>query len=425
MISLDLPVPFLWALRWLLFLGPLAAVLYLGLQVRRNRRAMVGCLFAFLYGLGLIFVSHSLAIAVGWWHYGGTSVMLSGIPADIWIGGAILFGPVLYLAFPSTSPFWLVLPIIVLLHGTIFSSLQPLVFAGNNWFLGVVLVFAVAHISAIYLARWTANDQNLAYRATLLAIGYGFLAFAVLPALVMLAMGEDLQLASRPVWVLLACTPPIGVFLIIGLSAVQLFVVHGKGTPIPLDPTKNLVRTGLFAYLVNPMQLASAAIWILMGIALGSIWVASCAVMAWVFVVGMVRWHQRHDRLKRLPKGWAEYRANGPEWIPRWRPWLPQASKLIFDPDNSKHKRFIRWLTRHDPVGLAEMPAANSSLTYVDGSDGSPFTGSAAAAKAMNHVSFAWAVLGAAVLLVALPCQFVSSRFRRPSPAVSLEADAS
>jgi protein-S-isoprenylcysteine O-methyltransferase Ste14 len=423
MIALDLPQPLLWALRWLLFLGPLAVALYLGLRVRHDRRTLIGCLFAFLYGLGLIFATHSLAIAVGWWHYGGTVLMLNGIPADIWIGGAILFGPVLYLAFPSTAPFWLTLPIVVLLHGTLFSSLRPLVYGGQDWFAGVALVFAVAHIPAIYLARWTSKDQNLAYRVTLLAIGYGFLAFMVLPALIMHAMGERLDLTSRPLPLIAACMVLIGIFFVIGFSAVQLFAVHGKGTPIPLDPTKRLVRTGLFAYVTNPMQLVSAATWILMGIALGSIWVASSAVMAWIFVVGMVRWHHRHDLLKRFPDGWPEYRAHVPEWIPRWRPWVPFPSKLLFDPGNGSHQRFIRWLGARECIGLIFSPVANSPLTFIEASEDVTFTGLSAAAKALNHINFAWAVFAAALLLIALPCQSIASRFRRRMSAPRLETD--
>ena len=428
MIALDIPLPLLWALRWVLFLGPLAAITFLGIKARHNERALVGCLFAFLYGLGMIFATHVLAIAMGWWHYGGDSLMLNGIPADLWIGGAILFGPVLYLAFPSTAPFWLVLPIVVLLHGTLFSSLHPLVFAGPNWFLGVVVVFAIAHIPSIYLARWTTRDENLACRAALLAIGYGFLAFGVLPALIVLAMGENLQLASRPLSIIVICVPLIGVFLIIGLSAVQLFVVHGRGTPIPLDPTKHLVRVGLFSYLINPMQLASAATWILMGIALGSIWIASCAIMAWIFVVGMVRWHHRHDLLKRFPKGWPEYRSNVPEWIPRWRPWVPHPSKLLFDPGNDRHQRLARWLRRRDCIGLGLAPMANSPLLYieeghVEEGHGMSFRGMAAVAKAVDHINLAWAVSSAALLLVALPLQSVSNRFRRGLSQAAPETD--
>jgi len=81
----------------------------------------VGALFAFLYGVGTIFITHQMAIKMGWWHYGGDAIMLMGLPVDIWLGGALLFGPVLSLSFPKTAPIYLVLPIIIGLHGT----LQP------------------------------------------------------------------------------------------------------------------------------------------------------------------------------------------------------------------------------------------------------------------------------------------------------------
>lgn len=98
--------------------------------------------------------------------------MVMRLPADIWIGGAILFGPALAFLFPTIRPLDLVLPIILGLHGMVFSSLDPLVMAGPFWFAGVVLMFLVAHLPAIHLARWTARGEHLAWRAALLALGY-------------------------------------------------------------------------------------------------------------------------------------------------------------------------------------------------------------------------------------------------------------
>lgn len=416
MIAIDLPEPLLWGLRWLLFLGPFAAAVYLGAKIHQDQRTLVGCLFAFLYGLGLIFATHVLAIAIGWWHYGGNVLMMEGVPADIWIGGAFLFGPVLYLAFPSTAPFWLAIPIVIGLHGTLFSSLRPLIYPGHNWFVGVVLVFAVAHIPAMYLARWTSEDRNLAYRAALLAVGYGFLAFMVLPALIMHAMGETFTLASRPLWLVIACAIIIGPFFIMGLSAVQMFVIYGKGTPVPLDPTKRLVRNGIFSYVTNPMQITSAVTWILIGVALGSVWVVSAALMAWVFVAGMVRWHNRNDLLKRFSEDWLVYRANVPEWIPNWRPWVPNASRLLYDPGHSRHIRFVRWLNDRTCTGLMLVPVPGTPLTYIDADETTSSTHLAAIAKALDHTNFAGAILGAAILLVTLPCEYAAARWKaRPS----------
>lgn len=403
MIDIDLPREWLWALRWALFLGPLAAVLLLGARHRHEPRVIIGGLFAFLYGFAMIFATHQLAIAAGWWRYGGEVLMVMGLPADIWIGGAILFGPVLAFLFPTIRPLYLVLPIILGLHGMVFSSLDPLVMAGPFWFVGVVLVFLVAHLPAIHLARWTARGEHLAWRAALLALGYGFLAFYVLPSVIMLAMGGSWNLGARPLWLILAGLPVLAACFVLGLSAVQMFVVHGEGTPIPLDPTKRLVRTGVFAYLINPMQLSSALSWIVIGVIIGNVWVASAAVMAWVFVAGMVRWHHRHDLLQRFPEGWPTYRVNVPEWMPRWRPWVPEPAQLVFDPGQKPQAGFAAWLQRRDPVGLTLEAQPGVALTYQDPSDARDFTAAAALGKALGHVNLAYALLGAAVLLVVLP----------------------
>jgi protein-S-isoprenylcysteine O-methyltransferase Ste14 len=423
MIAMDLPEPLLWALRWLLFLGPLVATIHLVARNRHQRRTLVGCLFAFLYGLGLIFGSHVLALALGWWRYGGDVLMLGGIPADIWIGGALLFGPVMYLAFPSLTLFWLAVPMVIAMHGIFFSSLRPLVHAGQDWFAGVIFVFAVAHVPAMYLARWTSADRQLPLRAALLAIGYGFLAFMVLPALIMRAMGETMSL-DRPLWLVAGCALLIVPLFVMGLSAVQLFVIHGQGTPIPLDPTRRLVRSGIFSYVTNPMQITSAATWVLLGIALGSVWVASAALMAFVFVAGMVRWHHRNDLLKRFPEDWQTYRAHVPEWLPAWRPWLPQAARLIYDPADVRQRRLIDRLHRlgHRSLVLESMPGV--PLTYVDADGMSSFAGAAAIAKVLDHTNFAGALVGAGILLVVLPLDHVIARGKRGRLAGLTREDA-
>ena len=405
MIALDLPLT--WALRWALFLGPLLAVLLLGWRRRHDKRMLIGALFAFLYGLGLIFVTHMVAMRLGWWRYGDDVLMLQGLPADLWVGGALLFGPVLFLAFPDIAPVWLVLPIVIGLHGTVFSSLAPLVVAGRGWLGGVLLVFALAHLPALYLARWTARDVHLPRRAALLAVGHGCLAFAVLPSLILHATGGAWGLGGLALWRIAAgaalCLP----LVVLGLSAVQMFAIHGQGTAIPLDPTRRLVGAGVFAYLTNPMQACTAATWIVMGAVLGSLWIASAAIMAWVFVVGMVRWHHRHDLLRRFPDGWPEYRAHVGEWRPRWRPWFARASVLTFDPACPRQARFVRRLTRRGVVSLDMLAISGARLGYHELGEERVFVGAAARAKALGHVQFGWALGGAAVLLVALPLQSV------------------
>lgn len=328
MLALDLPEPLMLALRWLLLIGPILLIVLMAFVRKTTTRQKIGGLLAFLYGVPMIFITHSIAVHLGWWFYGWDALMVNGLPVDVLLGGAILFGPGLYFAFPRVGPLMICLPIVLGLHATVFSSLEPLVYAGPYWFGGVIFVFITAHIPAIYLAKWTAEDRHLPTRCALLAIMTGGMIFTVLPSLIMHAMGGEWALLERSVW----STVLAVVFLIpasvIGLSANQMLCLQGGGTPIPLDPTKRLVRSGIYAYVSNPMQLSAALIWIILGIYLQNIWIVAAAGMAWVFVQGMVRWHHRHDLLKRFPNGWPEYKQNVPEWFPRWTPWIAAPAKL-------------------------------------------------------------------------------------------------
>jgi hypothetical protein len=144
---------------------------------------------------------------------------------------------------------------------------------------------------------------------------------------------------------------------------------------------------------------------------LGDPWVASAAVMAWVFVVGMVRWHHRNDLLRRFPEGWPEYRTHVGEWLPRWRPWFAQRATLIYDPASLRQAQFVTMLARQGVVSLQISAVQDASLAYREPNESRVFTGIAARAKTLGHINFGFALIGAAALLVILPLQAL----RRPA----------
>lgn len=406
MISLDLPERLMLALRWLLLIGPICLVLFMAFVRRTSTRAKIGGLFALLYGVPVIFITHSLAVHFGSWRYGWDALMLDGLPVDIIIGGAILFGPGLYFTFPKVGPLMICLPIVMGLHATIFSSLEPLVYAGPFWFAGVVFVFVTAHIPAIYLAKWTAEDRHLPLRCALLAIMTGGMILAVLPALIMQAMGGEWALLERPIWSTIVAALFIGLASVIGLSANQMLCLQGGGTPIPLDPTQRLVRSGIYAYVSNPMQLSAALIWVILGIYLQNVWIVAAAGMAWVFVQGMVRWHHRNDLLARFPNGWPEYKKNVPEWVPRWTPWVAAPAKLAI-------READLWPPLRAATGL-EIEIGSGPPRYQPAGEPRAFTGVEARLFALTHVNFAWAVAAHIALLMVLAGKHVSALASRP-----------
>lgn len=412
MIAVSLPESWIIALRWILLLGPIFLVVAMVSLRQLSHRTQIAGLFAFLYGVAIVFVSHSFAVWVGWWHYGWDALMLNALPADIIIGGAVLFGPALYFSFPNTRPLMICMPIIIGLHGTIFSSLEPLVFAGPDWFIGVLFVFATAHLPAIYLAKWTEEDTHLPYRCALLAIMTGGMLFAVLPSLIMQAMGGSWDLFGRPVWAICVTVILLLITSLIGISANQTLCLQGSGTPIPLDPTKRLVTTGIYAYLSNPMQLSAALGCIVLGAFLQNIWIMAASIMAWVFVQGMVRWHNRQDLLKRFPTGWPEYKAQVPEWIPRWTPWAPVHATVTLCKSSKGHVLIAPWLKTAPSLDVQWSDVAPA--TYKHPNNIYDFHGTCAIAAAYMHKNLAFALLGHAWVLLALPIlTFVGSTYRR------------
>ncbi len=108
---------------------------------------------------------------------------------------------------------------------------------------------------------------------------------------------------------------------VIGLSAVQEFVIRGGGTPVPYDPPKRLVTTGIYAYVRNPMQLSAVLLLCLLGLALQNFWLAGAGIMAHIYSAGLAGWDEDDDLHKRFGSAWTTYRRGVRAWWPRVRPW--------------------------------------------------------------------------------------------------------
>jgi protein-S-isoprenylcysteine O-methyltransferase Ste14 len=129
----------------------------------------------------------------------------------------------------------------------------------------------------------------------------------------------------------LEATRAVGVLLILlGLPGLvdsfARFALEGLGTPAPVAPPKNLVVTGLYRYVRNPIYVAATAIvlgqallfadWRL--ILLGAVfWLAS---HLWVIA------YEEPTLRRTFGAEYEAYRANVPRWIPRITPWrTPEA----------------------------------------------------------------------------------------------------
>ena len=97
------------------------------------------------------------------------------------------------------------------------------------------------------------------------------------------------------------------------------FTFQGRGTPNPLDPPKELVITGLYRYVRNPIYIAATAI--LVG---WTFWSPSlpillmpviCFAASYLFVIFYEEPHLRTT----CGAAYEEYCKSVLRWIPKWR----------------------------------------------------------------------------------------------------------
>ncbi len=111
----------------------------------------------------------------------------------------------------------------------------------------------------------------------------------------------------------------IGLWLL--MWTVRLFVILGRGTLAPWDPTAALVTQGPYGYVRNPMLSG-----VLFMILAEAILLGSWKVLGWFVVFGLIntiyfRLSEEPGLVKRFGNEYVAYRANVPMWIPRIKPW--------------------------------------------------------------------------------------------------------
>jgi protein-S-isoprenylcysteine O-methyltransferase Ste14 len=396
------------------------------LAVWRWRRpsgpAIAGALLAAIWNLPMVLALHVAASEFGWWSFEASGGLVLGMPIDLWLAWAWLWGAVPALAFPRLS-IARVVAIAVAFDLVAMPAAQPVVRLGSTWLIGEGVAVLLCLLPAQLLARWTAHARHLEARAVLQMIAFAALVGGLLPTLVIHASGSEwVSPLDREGWQLALMVQILALPAALGLSAVQEFVERGRGTPVPFDPPERLVTTGIYAFVRNPMQLSATLLLCLLGLFLENAWIAASGVMAHIYSVGLAGSDEDEDLVKRFGPAWSAYRRAVRAWIPRFRPWYRSDSvvaRLYVASRCDRCRQVGEWFAIRGARGLSIVPAEShpsgslSRVTY-EPADGSPSaSGVEAFARALEHIHIGWALLGTLLRLPAL------------RPLVQLLADAS
>src|SRR5215510_8638999 len=130
----------------------------------------------------------------------------------------------------------------------------------------------------------------------------------------------------RPPFFDLDATRAAGILLIVaGLPGIvdsfARFALQGLGTPAPIAPTQNLVVTGLYRYVRNPIYIAVVAVIFGQALLFGDWRLLWYGALLWLFFHVFVVMYEEPTLKQTFGTEYESFRTNVPRWIPRLTPW--------------------------------------------------------------------------------------------------------
>ena len=137
-----------------------------------------------------------IAIRAGWWTYAASGGTMLGMPVDLYLGWAVMWGALPMLAFPR-APLAVVVALFAAIDIILMPLCDPVVRLGDRWLIGEAVAIATCLIPAILLGRWTRHEQQLFGRVTLQVIGFSTFMLWLLPAIILEQTGGSWAALNR------------------------------------------------------------------------------------------------------------------------------------------------------------------------------------------------------------------------------------
>lgn len=139
--------------------------------------------------------------------------------------------------------------------------------------------------------------------------------FAVYVPLALLRTGPGIEtglisLLAIPLWI-------IGSLMI--LRCFWDFTFRGRGTPLPADPPKELVVTGFYRYVRNPIYVGAFLIFFAHFLWFGYWSLLMYTVLAFIGVHFFIIFYEEPTLKRKFGAAYEEYCQRVPRWIPRSR----------------------------------------------------------------------------------------------------------
>ncbi len=288
-------------------------------------------------------------------------------------------------------------------------AMRPLVLLSPHWLRGEAAAIALVLLPALAIAHLTRRSTHLPLRAGMQVATAGLLFLYLIPEIAFALR------PSSPGWTpLLALTGwrrqlALELLLLLalpGVAAVVEFAERGHGNPIPYDPPRLLVTSGIFRFCRNPMQLSCTSVLAAWALLLHNPSLLLPAAIALVYSAGLAEWDEADELRHRFGAPWQHYREHVQPWQLRWRPYHAGPPAALYVATTCGPCSELRaWLEARNPLGLA-IRAAESlpqdsirRMRYSPGDGAPPVAGVRALGRALEHLNLGYALAGAVLRL--------------------------
>jgi protein-S-isoprenylcysteine O-methyltransferase Ste14 len=386
---------------------PLALALLAGMLRRRERRLFAACLLSVLWAVCSLLVLQRLNARAIWWTFAGDGPTFREMPLELYLGWVILWGILPQIAFRRLPLAWIAT--LMVAADIVFMPLcTPVVLLARTWLFGEAAAAVLVLLPSLLIARWTLDDTHLRLRAAMQVAIASLLLLYWLPEVIFALRVSSgwTPLLETSGWRLQIELQIVFLLALPGVNAVMEFAIRGSGTPIPYDPPKRLVVSGIYRYCANPMQLSSTLVMIAWAVMLHNGWLLLAAAVSLVYSAGIAEWDESHDLAQRFGAEWKQYRAQVRNWFPRWRPYHAGASARLYIASTCGPCSELReWIEARCPLGLeivdAETLPSGSirRMRYEPGDGGPNVEGVRAMGRTLEHLHLGWAIAGIALRL--------------------------
>lgn len=369
---------------------------YIFLFKKQDSKLNWAIFYSSLYISVTLPIINYLCIKFGLWNFTEEGINSIQLPFNIYFLWVVVWGvlPIFflkskYILFIAVLMFWLDILIMPELEKIGILTLN------KNWILGELILIGFVFIPSYYWAFCSYNNKNNGIRALFQIIVMSCFFLIGLPFILeSYGLIDTIQIHSAPF--------TFQLFIIIvfpSLVAVFDLVKKGKGTPFPYDSTKNLIKTGIYAYCRNPIQWSFTLMFIPLSIYYSSFYFLIGSLVSIAYAFGVSDYQEYADMKQRFGDDWSEYKKNVPKWRFLWKPKAIPKGEVFFDANCNQCSQISKWFSKSKAINLDIKSSSKFhnnkilQVTYID-HNGMKFKSVNAIACSLEHINLAYATLG-------------------------------